>query len=333
MKERASYEWKTTTSFGKAMPPMRVNSSAAVANESVWLIGGKGVGLSNEVWRFPLDGPNALEWECEKTTGDPPLVRDSHTLTYIGGDKLLLFGGQGLHNDNDRTLRQTKTQTYKVFQARELFNDTHIFDVSKLQWSRVHCKSQVPFSRRGHSATWVPPFYSDRITRPGPPNPLIPDGSLILFGGSGMDTFTGIEVAFNDMWIYYPDREWWESIITRGIPPIPTFLHTATLQGDFLVTIGGLADPSPPTSMATTGKDKKIVQITNYQKPVSGVMLFNIRTLCWSHLELSNPTTMHTMGKHNHARLLVLHYVHSLMWYYLLCRGILLWSDRCVGSQ
>ena len=108
LKERITYDWKAVQSFGRIVPPMRVNSAAAVSNNAAYCIGGKGVGQSNAMWKFHLE---SSEWEELEPTGEAPKERDSHTLTYVGNDKLLLFGGQGLKTDNDRKLRQTKLQT------------------------------------------------------------------------------------------------------------------------------------------------------------------------------------------------------------------------------
>lgn len=300
LKERVAYDWKSVQSFGRIVPPMRVNSAVTVNNNAAYCIGGKGVGQSNAMWKFHLD---TSEWEELEPTGEAPKERDSHTLTSIGNNKLLLFGGQGRKTNNDRKLRQTKLQTYKVFQSKELFNDTHIFDTAENAWHRILCKSQVPFSRRGHTATYIPPmhFAHKHAVSPG-----IEDGSLVVYGGSGMDTFTGIEVAFNDVWVYTPEKELWSMIATKGIPPIPSFLHAATLQGDFLVIMGGITDPNPPTAIPT-GKEKgnqgikSLTQGIEYAKPISGIMLLNIRTLCWSHLEVTSPETNQLAGVFNYG--------------------------------
>lgn len=81
-----------------------------------------------------------LEWIKPNIKGKPPLPRYSHSLNfYEEGNFLIVHGGR-----ND-----LKSQTFAL-------NDTHIFDLSKMEWQEIKLYSELDnfkvFNRCGHSA-------------------------------------------------------------------------------------------------------------------------------------------------------------------------------------
>jgi len=98
------------------------------------------------MWILRL-GKKPLEWVKPFTKGKPPLPRYAHTMNYFEeGNFLIIHGGR-----ND------------VYSDSFAFNDTHIFDLQKLEWQEIKLYSDIPnfevFKRCGHSSI----IYSNRI--------------------------------------------------------------------------------------------------------------------------------------------------------------------------
>jgi Galactose oxidase, central domain len=94
--------------------------------------------ISNDLWILRL-GRKPLEWIRPNTRGKPPQPRYSHSLNYYEeGNFLILHGGR-----NDLT-----SQSFAL-------NDTHIFDLSKMEWQEIKLFSDGEnfsvFNRCGHS--------------------------------------------------------------------------------------------------------------------------------------------------------------------------------------
>ncbi len=60
----------------------------------------------------------------------------------------------------------------------------------------------------------------------------IPENSLVLFGGSGMEVSKYIEAVYNDVWVYNLDSGRWNRTKCRGVEPKPLFDHTAVRRFD-----------------------------------------------------------------------------------------------------
>lgn len=95
--------------------------------------------ISNDLWILRM-GRKPLEWIKPIVRGKQPLPRYAHTLNYYEeGNFLVLHGGR-----NDIT-----SESFAL-------NDTHIFDLSKLEWQEIHLYSELDnfeiYNRCGHSA-------------------------------------------------------------------------------------------------------------------------------------------------------------------------------------
>lgn len=125
----------------------------------VVLFGGSPSGdgpCSNQVYTLDTSTlQSACVWRKAAVTGVPPVGRSGHTLTAVGGDKLVLFGGMD--------------------SSSKLLNDTHILQLgSTCSWTRVEIHGRPPIARYGHSATLLPALPGKR-----PP-------SLLVFGGAAV---------------------------------------------------------------------------------------------------------------------------------------------------
>lgn len=85
-------------------------------------------------------GKKPLEWVKPVVRGKPPKARYSHTMNYFEeGNFLIVHGGR-----ND------------FLSDSFAFNDTHIFDLQKMEWQEIRLYSDTPnfevFKRCGHSS-------------------------------------------------------------------------------------------------------------------------------------------------------------------------------------
>lgn len=68
----------------------------------------------------------------------PPSARWAHTMTHIGGNRVLVYGGQTLNDQHRPTI----------------LSDIHVYDLEKKTWCKpVNCEG---VARQWHSATYLP---------------------------------------------------------------------------------------------------------------------------------------------------------------------------------
>eukprot|EP01127_Copromyxa_protea_P022393 TRINITY_DN8005_c0_g1_i1.p1 TRINITY_DN8005_c0_g1~~TRINITY_DN8005_c0_g1_i1.p1 ORF type:complete len:1059 (+),score=205.67 TRINITY_DN8005_c0_g1_i1:15-3191(+) len=103
------------------------------------IFGGRTVGVGKNQFADHNDvlilDPFKKSIKVLKTTGPLPTSRYSHTMTAIGGGKLVLFGG--LNND------------------RESMNDVHVLDVDGASWKTVEAVGDIPLPVFSHTANAV----------------------------------------------------------------------------------------------------------------------------------------------------------------------------------
>ena len=115
----------------------------------------------------------------------------------------------------------------------------------------------------------------------------IPDKSLVIYGGCGIEPSKKTEQVFNDLWIFATEKKEgkgeWISITTRGAVPRPQSGHRSELVGETMVVVGGI--PATPFSLskADQGLSSTLATI------ISDVMTLNVRTLTWTYLDLRDP--------------------------------------------
>ena len=121
--------------------------------KALWIFCGAsaGKGKAAEVWKFSL---SENQWSIVHCTGVAPGSRDSHTATYIGGGKFVVFGGQGFATPN---LKMGKAASrVKTYVQRELFNDLFELSLDTLEWTPLYPGGLLfPMGRRGHSAVYI----------------------------------------------------------------------------------------------------------------------------------------------------------------------------------
>eukprot|EP00250_Pteridium_aquilinum_P012092 c20506_g1_i1 orf=667-2088(+) len=206
-------------------------------------IGSDGIRL-DDTWLLDLSEKPLPAWRRVNTFISPP-ARSGHTLTWIGGKCMILFGGRG-----------TKF---------EVLNDVWLLDMEgdlaewvELRASELHPKHSVPPPRAGHSAT------------------LIFGGRVLIYGGED-----GRRCRKGDVWVLDPsagnpvrnvstsvgfscrkmtkshnkyDRKFWKKLKQWGQSPSKRSFHGASPahSGRSVLIFGGMVD-GEPTPSASAG--------------------------------------------------------------------------------
>ena len=296
--EKSKFEWRPMPTKS-SLPAIRINSQAHVYKDNLLLFlgAGAGIGRSQEVWKFNLKTSNWSVIECK---GDIPPARDGHSVTYIGKGRFILFGGQGVPYENDKSEKITDTIAVKTYLVRELYNSMYQFDINTETWQRFEEDGTTPMGRRGHTMNFLPPLSkkakllasqndnhslsntsqdqgsthsSSRYKKHKINEDLsIPDNSLILYGGSGIESSRYTEYYFNDVWVFNLKLKTWNRQRTKGFKPRALFDHRAEIVGDYLVVVGGLT--------SREGKE------SNY---FTDVLTLNTKNSTWNSIDLYDP--------------------------------------------
>ncbi|DAZ92564.1 TPA: hypothetical protein N0F65_012794, partial [Lagenidium giganteum] len=140
-----------------------------------------------------------LKWELVEVKGNTPAERWGHTLTKIGKDKMVLYGGA---NDDEETL-----------------GDLFVFNMTKREWSRpINCESIL---RTWHDAV----FLESK-------NLLLVFGGERVVGEGQTDALSDIMVLDTTCFLWYPPA-------VSGVGPMARSGHTCTAVGDDVVVFGG----------------------------------------------------------------------------------------------
>eukprot|EP00252_Welwitschia_mirabilis_P005449 TRINITY_DN15936_c0_g1_i1.p1 TRINITY_DN15936_c0_g1~~TRINITY_DN15936_c0_g1_i1.p1 ORF type:complete len:306 (+),score=75.60 TRINITY_DN15936_c0_g1_i1:214-1131(+) len=163
-----SVSWKILD-VASAPPPRGAHAACFAGENRIVVYGGIGLdGLRlNDTWLLELSEEQEPCWHKIETLWSPP-ARSGHTLTWIGGNRMILFGGRGSHY--------------------EVLNDVWMLDMEAdyPDWVQL-CAHEpspsdvIPAPRSGHSAT---PVFGGRI---------------LIYGGE--DTERGRK---DDIWLLDP---------------------------------------------------------------------------------------------------------------------------------
>ena len=312
-------EWREVRNKGGALPAIRTGAKSFYYEDNLYLFQGYGAGIgrSSEIWKMnTVDG----SWEVIETLGnnsDKASARDGHSLCNIGEGLVLLFGGQGEPSPNEKSERVLDPVKTKTWSIRDLYNDLYQFDVKNATWERLTPEGGVPLCRRGHSAIYFPKGgYSEHqldinglhqhqhqhhhhhhsMDEGGSPGRRgkkksnqeypeefepIPENSMIVYGGSGMEVSKYIEAVYNDVWVYSLDTLRWTKVITRGADARPVFDHQAIRVGHLMFIIGGI------TATNARNKDGSTALPLEQNQEV---MVLNMKTLMWHNLLILQPS-------------------------------------------
>jgi dynein heavy chain len=158
--------------------------------------------VTNDVWVLTCDHEKAT-WSWSKLDLDSsrgPSPRESHTATYIGGGRVLVFGGQ----------------LYK--EALQVYNDVYILNVDRGTWEVPEIDGKGPSPRSRHSAV----YWAETE-------------SLFVFGGYRKTTR-----RLNDLYELNLETMTWSVPALEGEAPSPRYGHSAVLAGALMFVMGGI---------------------------------------------------------------------------------------------
>ena len=111
-----------------AIPPGSHNGSGDGSSGCIFLFGGQGKKMTNDLHRLDVETGQLTEMQPK---GQPPLPRRGMTLTHDGGDSLICFGG---------TL------------GTQMDNALAVYSIQRNEWSHPSQHGTAPSPRTNHSA-------------------------------------------------------------------------------------------------------------------------------------------------------------------------------------
>ena len=230
-------------------PPSREEFDMAYAGGSrVIVFGGNGHGGRGQLrdtWEYDAA---TRTWTEHNTTGTRPRARCWQAMAYVGGSRLVLFGGMG---------------------GGQFLSDTWEYDAEAHAWTRIDTGAMRPNARAGHAMAWLGGaqafFFGGWTHKEGYiPNTWVYDararkwaelfpegktppvrgdfamahlapGKVLLHGGS----YEGGKGHRNDTWVFDLERKTWAEIPLTGDAPSPRCDQAMAFAGNGKVLLFG----------------------------------------------------------------------------------------------
>ena len=318
--EIPTLEWRVVNhSEGLVSSTIRSMSAALIHKGDMYIMGGKGVGLLDAVWRFDR---GTGQWDQLETTGyHQPCPRDGHSITGVNVPQFpydfVIFGGQKNAVPQTGEPHKKMASKVKTVAERSLLGDMFGFNIAKAEWTRLDPPVAPPM-RRGHSTVLWKKSGADMVVVEEPKPRKFHHGddfdevaeekefkkryaayikerdaaalsniALIVYGGSGIDPMRGEEKTLNDIWEYYFNENTWRMVTTTGPRPSGAYNHACVVTGDTMLVSGGITPPKfnepAETTPGPTGIVKKLAPTCG------GMHLLDLSTKTWTFLRLCGP--------------------------------------------
>lgn len=201
--------WIEYTETGLTPKSRYGHSLTCVNDEKVIMFGGLGVSdYLQDTWEYDIS-TNA--WTEYNTIGTRPSLRVYHSLSFIGDNKLILFGG---------------------FDGNNYLNDTWEYDISTHTWTEYNTIGIKPIARSDHSIAYVG------------------NGKLIMYGGRYLSG-EGKYYYLQDTWEYDISTHTWMEYNEEGNNPFSRASHSISyISDDRLILFGGYVEDVGNTSDA-----------------------------------------------------------------------------------
>eukprot|EP00877_Chromochloris_zofingiensis_P009642 jgi/Chrzof1/4931/Cz15g05020.t1 len=208
--------WQLHTPGGAAPGGRAGHTLAAAGDEAVYLFGGQGKKLYNDL--FVL-GPGGNEWVELRCRGKIPTPRRGHSLIWDGGDQLICFAGstaQSTDNglfvysisrnewfvpESSGAIPSPRTHHSAVMVGHSqmlvfggcnalgvFFNDSYILDLGTYTWTKPQQLNTAPAPRYYHSCTSV----AGKVVMYGGINPKQSFDSIVLFETSFQNELSAV---------------------------------------------------------------------------------------------------------------------------------------------
>jgi len=224
-------------------PTARNSHKAAIVEDKVYYFGGRTESQGiHGCAQILVQDLKSMQWKTLETFGDPPKVREDHSMCSYGENVYIFGGNDGKSLLNDLTVFNTTTNTFSIAPANgekpravnghslsahngklyvfggqgdnhAFLNDLMSYDIKTGVWSRI-VSSKPPIPRCLHSAQVL-------------------NGKLLVFGGKG--NFG----CFSDLHVFDPETKEWTSNNVKGIFPAGRWGHSSVSVGRFLFIFGG----------------------------------------------------------------------------------------------
>jgi len=175
----------------------------AVDGHTIVLFGGYYFSRKQDMYSLDVD---VWRWTKVDQGGTLPSAMSSHSITYIGNNKILCFGR------GERRYMSGKPDHL-------LLNDVHIFDMTTKLWMKIETAGNIPPGRWGHTATFLAP------------------SSLLIFAGKD---WADVKLWYNDLYILNLDTMVWTKVQHKGDIPEGRHGHTTVLYNNSLLVVGGM---------------------------------------------------------------------------------------------
>ncbi|KAG6550117.1 hypothetical protein Mapa_008073 [Marchantia paleacea] len=239
-------------------PPRGAHAGCYAGDRKVVIFGGIASDATRlgDTWILDL-AATPLCWQ-EVVTPTSPQPRAGHTLTWVGGKRMVLFGGRGANF--------------------EVMNDVWMLDLEEeypswveLQSTMLHPGHDHPAPRSGHSATLifggrVLIFGGEDSRRVRKGDVWVLDPSMALQAGTdksyqGQGGFSRSRSSGNSSSYRY-SRRLWKRLKQSGRPPSKRSFHGACAvdSGKHVLIFGGMVDGevNPATGAAGLGFDSEL---------------------------------------------------------------------------
>ncbi|XP_038983994.1 F-box/kelch-repeat protein At1g51550 [Phoenix dactylifera] len=217
--------WRLLDVGPLAPPPRGAHAACCTGDRRVVIHGG--IGLSglrlSDTWLLDLsDDLRSARWHQIPNVQPSPLPRSGHSLTWIGGTCMVLFGGRG--------------------SRYEVLNDVWLFDIGgdhpewkELKYDLSNVLGEMPLPRVGHSAT------------------LILGGRVLIYGGEDSqrhrkDDFWLLDISslmrFRSVSPKKTSRIMWKKLQVEGQCPDYRSFHGACTDrsGRYVYMFGGMVN-------------------------------------------------------------------------------------------
>ncbi|MHC4202630.1 MAG: Kelch repeat-containing protein, partial [Planctomycetota bacterium] len=247
-----THRWTQYEQRGEKPSPRSWPAMAYAGGTKVVMFGGhvgRGKGFVGDTWEYDVE---THAWERVRPEGDGPSARGGHALAYLGGAKVLMFGG------------------FNFGAPEKRYTDTWEYDAAARAWRKISTRGKTPPVRGDYDMAWAgenravlfggsypagkglrhraDTWQYDATTQtwqevaaPGPKGRCdhamagLGDGKILLMGG-WQDRKDAI---FRDVWEFDAARGAWREIERDGISPSRRHIHVMARAGKSKVVVFG----------------------------------------------------------------------------------------------